>query len=118
MLVYIDMSSHDTTLATPKRTSVTLSAEVAQLSTSPDQTEQSEHPGGAADARSPSQDRRPSTNSGNTQDGREVGDADDGFLGDEDADKNSEGEDELDAEDEELLRVLARCNPIFLTFRK
>lgn len=90
-----------------------------QPSTSLDQTDQSEHPGGAADAGSPSQDRRPSTNSGNTQDGRGVGDADDdGFLGDEDADKNSEGEDELESDEEELLRVMARCNPIFITFSK
>lgn len=43
---------------------------------------------------------------------------DDGFLGDEDADKNSEGEDELESDEEELLRVIARCNPIFITFTK
>lgn len=119
MLVHIDTSPVDTPLATPERTSMALSAKVAQLSTSLEETDQSEHPDGAADAGSPFQDRRPSTNSGNTQDGREVGDADDnGFLGDEDADKNSEGEDELEPEEEELLRVLARCNPIFLTFSK
>ncbi len=48
-----------------------------------------------------------------------MGDADDdGFLGDEDADKNSEGEDELEPDEEELLRVMARCNPIFITFSK
>lgn len=43
---------------------------------------------------------------------------DDGFLGDEDADKNSEGDDELEPDEEELLRVMARCNPIFITFTK
>lgn len=81
------------------------------LSTSLDQ---SENPAGATDAARSSQDRRPSTNS---HDGRKAGDADDdGFLGDEDANKNSE--DELDPEEEELLRVLSRCNPIFLTFSK
>lgn len=119
MLVHVDASPVDTPLATPEQTAITLSAKVAQLSTSMEEMDQSGHPGGAADAGSPFQDRRPSTISGNTQDGREVGDADDdGFLGDEDADKNSEGEDELEPEEEELLRVLARCNPIFLTFSK
>ncbi|XP_057692954.1 cadherin-related family member 5 isoform X1 [Corythoichthys intestinalis] len=39
---------------------------------------------------------------------------DDGFLGDEDADKNSIGE--LEADEEELLGVLARCNPTFITY--
>lgn len=117
MLVHIDTPPIDIPLTTPNRISGTLSTEVAVLATSLDQTDQSENPAGAADAASPSQDRRPSTNSGNTQDGREAGDADDdGFLGDEDANKNSE--DELDPEDEELLRVLSRCNPIFLTFSK
>lgn len=117
MLVHIDTSPVDTPLATPKPTSETLSA--AELSTSLDDIDQSEHPGRAEDTCSPSQDRRPSTNSGNTQDGREAGDPDDdGFLGDEDADKNSEGENELEPDEEELLRVLARCNPIFFTFSK
>lgn len=117
VLVHTDTSPIDTPLTTPKRISLTLSTEIAVLSTSLDQTDQSENPGGAADAASPPQDRRPSTNSGNTQDGHEAGDADDaGFLGDEDANKNSE--DELDPEEEELLRVLSRCNPIFLTFSK
>ncbi|XP_070827416.1 cadherin-related family member 5 isoform X1 [Chaetodon trifascialis] len=120
-LVHIDTSSLDTPLVTPERTSMTLSTEVDQPSTSLDQTEdhQSEYPSGDADAGSPPLDRRPSTNSGNTQDCREAGEADDdGFLGDEDADKNSEGEDELEPDEEELLRVLARCNPIFITFSK
>lgn len=118
-LVNIDTSPLNTPPVTPERTSMTPSAEVDQPSTSLDETDQSEHPGGAADTGSPSQDRRPSTNSGNTQDGRGVGDADDdGFLGDEDADKNSEGEDELEPDEEELLRVMARCNPIFITFSK
>lgn len=114
MLVHIDTSPVDTPPATPKPTSETLSA--AELSTSLDDIDQSEHPDGAEDTCSSSQDRRPSTNSGNTQD---AGDPDDdGFLGDEDADKNSEGENELEPDEEELLRVLARCNPIFFTFSK
>ncbi|XP_070764295.1 cadherin-related family member 5 [Enoplosus armatus] len=115
-LVHIDTSPLDTPPATPERTSMTLSTEVDQPSTSLDQPDQSEHPDGAADAGSPSQDRRPSTNSGNTRDGHPLGDEDDGFLGDEDADKNSE--DELEPDEEELLRVMARCNPIFITFSK
>ncbi|XP_077452725.1 cadherin-related family member 5 [Stigmatopora argus] len=41
---------------------------------------------------------------------------DDGFLGDEDADKNSMGE--LEPDEEELLRVLARCNPTFITYTR
>ncbi|KAM8860726.1 cadherin-89D isoform 1-T2 [Synchiropus picturatus] len=41
---------------------------------------------------------------------------DDGNLGDED--KNSDSGEELDPDDEELLRVMARCNPIFITFTK
>ncbi|KAM9351987.1 cadherin-related family member 5 [Symphorus nematophorus] len=114
-LVHIDTSPLETPLATPQHRGT----EEDQPSTSLDQTDQSEHPGGALDAGSPSQDRRASTNSGNTQDCREVGVADDdGFLADEDADKNSEDEDELEPDEEELLRVLARCNPIFLTFSK
>lgn len=88
-----------------------------QPSTSLDQPDASEQPDGAAAA--PSEDRRLSTNSGDTQDSREAGqEEDDGILGDEDADKNSEVEDELDPDDEELLRVMARCNPVFITFRK
>ncbi|XP_056242605.1 cadherin-related family member 5 [Seriola aureovittata] len=105
-LVHIDTSPLDTPPVTPERTSMTLSTEVDRPSTSLDQTDQSELPG--ADAGSPSQDRRPSMNSGNTQDSRKVGD--------EDADKNSD--DELEPDEEELLRVMARCNPIFITFSK
>ena len=100
---------------------MTLSDQEAEICTSLDEMDESEHSDGGAGA----QERKPSTNSENTKDGGEMGMAvmvpvDDGFLGDEDAHKNSEeeGEDELDPEDEELLRVLARCNPIFLTFSK
>ncbi|XP_041853419.1 cadherin-5 [Melanotaenia boesemani] len=116
-LVHIDTSPTDTPPETPGR-----AAEIAKANppcTSLDQTDQSELTGGIADATSPSQDRRPSTNSGNTQEDPGVGNGDDdGFLGDEDADKNSEGEDELESDEEELLRVMARCNPIFITFSK
>lgn len=111
-LVHIDTSPFDTPLTTPKWTEASDTVCGSEVSTSLDDIEQ---PGVAEVAQSPSEDRRPSTNSGNTQ----AGDADDdGFLGDEDADKNSDGEDDLDPEDEELLRVMARCNPIFFTFTK
>ncbi|XP_042351467.1 cadherin-related family member 5 [Plectropomus leopardus] len=113
-LVHVDTSPLNTPPVSPERTSVTLSTEADGPSTSLDLPEPS---GEAADADSPSQDRRPSTNSGNTQGSR--GDVDeDGFLGDEDADKNSVDDDELEPDEEELLRVMARCNPIFITFSK
>ncbi|XP_034390515.1 cadherin-related family member 5 [Cyclopterus lumpus] len=117
--VHIDTSPLDSPPVTPEQ-SMDLSTKVDQPFTSLDQIEQSEHPGGTSDAGSSSQDRRPSTNSGHTQDIRAAGDVnDDGFLGDEDADKHSEDDDdELDPADEELLRVMARCNPIFITFNK
>ncbi|XP_037622875.1 cadherin-related family member 5 [Sebastes umbrosus] len=120
-LVDIDTSPLDTPPVTPERTSMTLRSEEDQPCTSLDQAEQSEHPAEDADAGSPSQDRRPSTISGNTQDSRGAGDVDvdaDGFLGDENADKNSDDDDELLSDEEELLRVMARCNPIFITFNK
>ncbi|XP_023146993.1 cadherin-related family member 5 [Amphiprion ocellaris] len=94
-LVHIDTSPPDTPPETPEQTPMTLSAELDQPSTSLDQTDQT----------------------GNTQEGRGAGDEDDdGFLGDEDADKNSD--DELEPDEEELLRVMARCNPVFITFSK
>lgn len=114
-LVHIDTSPIDTPPVTPERTSTTLNTETDQPSTSLDQIDQSEHPG--ADASSSSQDRRASTNSRTTQDGCRVGDKDDvSILGD--ADKNSEDDDELESDEEELLRVIAQCNPILLTFSK
>lgn len=94
---------------------MTLNTEEDQPSTSLDQIDQPEHSG--ADAGSPSQARGASANSGNTQDGRGTGD-EDGFLGEEEADKNSEDDDELESDEEELLRVMARCNPYFITFNK
>ncbi|KAF3688882.1 Cadherin-related family member 5 [Channa argus] len=116
-LVHIDTSPIDTPPITPERTSMTLSTAVDQPSTSLDQTDQSEQLGGD-DGRS-LQDRRTSTNSANPQDGLTVGDENnDCFRGNEDAGKNSEGEDELESDEEELLRVIARCNPIFITFSK
>ncbi|XP_062277477.1 cadherin-related family member 5 [Scomber scombrus] len=116
-LVHIDASPAETPPVTPGQTSMTVNIAEDQPSTSLDQPDAPEQPDGAATA--PSEDRRLSTNSGDTQDSREAGqEEDDGILGDEDADKNSEGEDELDPDDEELLRVMARCNPIFITFRK
>lgn len=93
--------------------SPTQSSEMDQPCTSLDHIDHPEEP---ADNGSPPQDRRSSTNSANTHDADRVGDDDDGFLGDEDADKSSDGE--LDPEDEELLRALARCGPVFITFTK
>ena len=114
-LVHIDTSPTDTPPETPERTAETQSSEEDQPCTSLDQTEPSEPASGTEDANSPCQDRTPSTNSGHTQDGSRVGNEDDdGFLGDEDADKDSE----LESDEEELLRVMARCNPIFITFSK
>lgn len=113
-LVHIDTSPFDTPLTTPKWTEALDTVGATEVSTTLDDIEQVSVTE-AEDTKSVSEDRRTSTNSGNTQ----VGDADeDGFLGDEDADKNSDGENDLDPEDEELLRVMARCNPIFFTFSK
>lgn len=118
-LVHIDTSPTDTPLATPQRTSISLSIEMAQFSASLDETDQSQLPAEAACALGPTQDRRPSANSGDTQDGREAGGrVDDGFPGDEEADKSNGGEDEFELEDEALLRALMRCNPYLLTFSK
>lgn len=113
-LVHIDTSPFDTPLTTPKWTEASDTMGATEVSTSLDDIEQLGVEE-AGDDQSPPEDRRPSTTSVNTQ----AGDADDdGFLGDEDADKNSDGENDLDPEDEELLRVMARCNPIFFTFSK
>lgn len=120
-LIHIDISPAETPPETLEQTTVspvTLSTEVYQPSTSLDEIDESEHGDGTADANCHSEERRPSTNSGNTQDGCGVGEEDDGFLGDEDAGKNSECEGELESDEEELLRVMARCNPIFITFSK
>lgn len=89
---------------------------MAQFSTSLDETDPSQLPAEAACAVGPTQDRRPSTNSGDTQDGREAGGGVDD--GDEEVDKSNEGEDEFELEDEALLRALMRCNPYLLTFSK
>lgn len=119
-LVHIDTSSIDTPLATPELTSTSLSVEMTQFSTSPDETDQSQLPAEASCASAgPTQDRRPSATSGDAQDSREAGDGvDDGFLGDEEVDRSNEGEDEFELEDEALLRALMRCNPYLLTFSK
>ncbi|KAM9854758.1 uncharacterized protein ACBR49_003291 [Aulostomus maculatus] len=109
-LVHIDTSPVETPPVTPEHQS---STDEDQPCTSLDQPDPSEHSEEAAKADTPSQDSRPSTNS---QGGCREGDEDDGFLGDEDADKNSD--DELEPDEEELLRVMARCNPVFITFSK
>ncbi|KAL6106836.1 uncharacterized protein ACO6RY_10606 [Pungitius sinensis] len=123
--VHIQTSPLDTPRVSPQPTSPTQSAELDQPSTSTDPVEGSGRPSGASGAGGPPQDRRPSTNMGSRLVIRrpgEVEDDDGGFLGDKDADKNKNNEDddsdELDPDDEELLRVMARCNPIFITFRK
>lgn len=116
-LVQIDTSPLDTPSVTPERTTTTPHTELDQPSTSLDQIDEPEHPG--ADASGSSQDRRASTNSRTTQDGCRVGDKDDeGVLGDPDKNSEAEDDDELESDEEELLRVMARCNPIFITFSK
>ncbi|KAM4734239.1 cadherin-related family member 5 [Anableps anableps] len=88
-LVHIDTSPTDTPPDSPEGTEQTLNAEADQPSTSLDHVDTPG--GGAADAENPSPDRRPSTNSGNTLNSRGEEDEDEeGFLGDDDVDKNSE----------------------------
>lgn len=95
-LVHIDTSPTDTPPDSPEGTGQTLNAETDQPSTSLDHI----HP--TEDVESPSPDRRPSTNSGNTFNSRGEEDEDeDGFLGDDDVDKNSEGK--------KLLEVWSYC---------
>ncbi|XP_068595976.1 cadherin-related family member 5 [Brachionichthys hirsutus] len=111
-LVHID--PFDSPRATPEQTSPPVRPDGVEPSTSLDQKEG--RPGGGAETGSSPWERGNLMNLGSARDCCDVDD--DGFLGDEDADKNSDGESELDAEDEELLRALARCNPIFLTISK
>lgn len=108
-LVHMDLSLHTTPKSTPQQTSVTSYAEmwrqVDQPSTSLDDTHQSGHLWGLEDTGAAPQKRGLSTqeNWGNIQDGCGEGDED---------------EDELEADEEELLRVLARLNPTFISFSK
>ncbi|XP_014854265.1 PREDICTED: cadherin-related family member 5-like isoform X1 [Poecilia mexicana] len=84
-LVHIDTSPTDTPPDSPVGAGQTLNVEADQPSTSLDHIYPTE------DVESPSPDRRPSTNSGNTFNSRgEEGEDEDGFLGDDDVDKNSE----------------------------
>lgn len=118
-LINIVTSPIDTPSATPTLGSIGLSIEIAQFSTSLDERDQSDLPSEAAGASSPAQDRSPTLNSLNPQDVCEAGStADDGLLGDKEADKRNEGEDDFELEDEALLRALMRCNPYLLTFSK
>ncbi|KAM3870585.1 uncharacterized protein ACN63O_005711 [Diretmus argenteus] len=115
-VLHIKTSPLSTPPATPEPTSMTLSTDTRRQvdlpSTSSDQTHTSGHSEGAPDTVRPS-------NTGKTQNSRrEEDEEDDGFLGDEDADKNSESESDLDPGEEELLRVLARLNPVFISFSK
>lgn len=115
-LVNIETSPTDTPLATPTLTSIGLSIE---FSTSLDERDQSDLPSEAAGTSSPAQDRSPSSNSQNPQDVCEAGSTvDDALLGEKEADKRNEGEDDFELEDEALLRALMRCNPYLLTFSK
>uniref|UniRef100_UPI0037E95BE8 uncharacterized protein n=1 Tax=Semicossyphus pulcher TaxID=241346 RepID=UPI0037E95BE8 len=118
-LVHVDNSPLQTPPETPERTNIKQSTDVNEPCTSLDTPELHS---GAENTGSPSQERRPSINSGNTQESPQARkEEDDGFLGDEDAGKNSEVEDdddELESDEEELLRVMARCNPVFITFNK
>ncbi|XP_053282395.1 cadherin-related family member 5 [Pleuronectes platessa] len=120
-LVHMDTSPLDTPPVTPQRKSMTLCMEEDQPSTSLDQVDPPQQPcadtSSPSENRRPSEDRRPSENSANTQVDRRAGEEDDdGFLGDEDGDRQSD--DALESDEEELLRVMARCNPIFITFSK
>ncbi|KAM4553344.1 cadherin-related family member 5 [Fundulus diaphanus] len=88
-LVHIDTSPTDTPPESPAGSGPTLIAEADQPFTSLDHVEPSESEGGPVDFESPSLDRRTSTNSGNTPNSREDED-EEGFLGDDDVDRNSE----------------------------
>ncbi|XP_015820100.2 cadherin-related family member 5 isoform X1 [Nothobranchius furzeri] len=113
-LVHIDTSPIETPPGTPERRPETLNTEADQPSTSLDHSDLSESESGTGDNRNPSPDRKSSTDSGNKCG---VGNKDDpGILGGEDADQDSDGE--LESDEEELLRVMARCNPILITFSK
>ncbi|KAF3854748.1 hypothetical protein F7725_022803 [Dissostichus mawsoni] len=114
-LVLIDTSPLDTPPETPQRPSLTPITEGDQPSTSQDLTER---PGGAAGAGTQSQVMRRFTNFGKKQGGSGARDvADDGNPGNKDAGKhNNEDDDDLESDEEELLRVMARCNPVFITF--
>ncbi|XP_021164107.2 cadherin-related family member 5 isoform X1 [Fundulus heteroclitus] len=90
-LVHIDTTPTDTPPESPAGSGPTLIAEADQPFTSLDHVEPSESGGGPVDFESPSLDRRTSTNSGNTPNSREGEDEDEeGFLGDDDVDRNSE----------------------------
>lgn len=113
-LVHIDTSPTDTPPETPVQRAESPNAEANQPSTCLDQSEPSESEGETGDNDSP-QDSGPLADSGNNQDSCRAGEKDE-FHGGEDADKNNEGE--LDSDEEELLRILALCNPVLITFRK
>ncbi|XP_065813310.1 cadherin-related family member 5 isoform X1 [Labrus bergylta] len=112
-LVHLDSSPLYTPPESPERTNMGQSTEVSEPCTSLDTPE---HHAAAANAGSPSEDRRPFENMQVSLMTR----TDDGIPREDDADKNSDGEDddELESDEEELLRVMARCNPIFITFSK
>ncbi|XP_038124736.1 cadherin-related family member 5 [Cyprinodon tularosa] len=94
-LVHIDTSPTNTPPESPVGTEQALDIEVDQPSTSPCHVEASESEGVVVNSESPSPERRPSTNSGNTLNSHEEDD-EEGFLGDDDVDKNSE---EAESED-------------------
>ncbi|XP_017260986.1 uncharacterized protein LOC108229822 isoform X2 [Kryptolebias marmoratus] len=96
-LVLIDTSPTDTPPETPVQREETLNAEAHQPSTCLDHSDPSESDGGTGGNGSPPRDRGPLAESGNNQDGR-VGE-EDACLGDEDADKNSEGDESVWVDD-------------------
>ncbi|XP_033941685.1 cadherin-related family member 5 [Pseudochaenichthys georgianus] len=117
-LVLIDTSPLDTPPETPQRPSLTPITEGDQPSTSQDLTERS---GGAAGAGTQSQVMRRFTHFGKKQGGSGARDvADDGNPGNKDGGKHKneddDDDDDLESDEEELLRVMARCNPVFITF--
>lgn len=114
-LVHIDTSPTDSPPETPTQRAETLNAEANQPSTCLDHSDPSESEAGTGDGESPPQDSGPLAESGTNQDSSRVGE-ENSCLGDEEADKNSEGE--LDSDEEELLRIIALCNPVLITFRK
>ncbi|KAF7658771.1 hypothetical protein LDENG_00008130 [Lucifuga dentata] len=112
-LVHIEMSPHATPPGTSQQTCMILCTETPCQVVQPsklDQTHPSGHPVTAENSDS-SPRKTNSTNSENIQDSREEGD-------EGEHDKISESDDDLEADEEELLRVLACLNPTFISFSK
>uniref|UniRef100_A0A3P9LP17 Cadherin-related family member 5 n=1 Tax=Oryzias latipes TaxID=8090 RepID=A0A3P9LP17_ORYLA len=115
VLVHIDTTPTNTPPETPEATAKAMYPGDDQPCTSLDQGEPSDCVEESADTESPCQDK---ITSENIQDVRKEKDEQDGCLGHGDADQNRESEGELESDEEELLRLMMRCNPIFITFSK